>query len=222
MHSVRIAGTMTQVSVGKILCVGRNYADHAREMMAEIPEEPVVFLKPSTALLSNGHEIVRPAISRELHHEVELVVVLGTGGKNIAASDARSHILGYAVGLDMTLRDLQSAAKKKGLPWSIAKGFDTSAPVSEVIPAARVVDPGTLRIRCTVNGTVRQDASVQSMMFSAEQLIQFISTVFTLEAGDLIFTGTPEGVGEVKPGDRIEAELVGFTSIAHTVRSEAV
>lgn len=219
MRTVPIRNTGTGVNVGKILCVGRNYAEHAKEMNAEVPEFPVVFLKPPSALLLNGEPIIRPKISKSLHHEVELVVVIGMEGKNIPLSEARSHILGYAVGLDMTLRDVQAEAKKKGLPWAIAKGFDTSAPLSEIIPSASLPDPSNVELVCKVNGAVRQRSSTRNMIFPVDRLISELSTIFTLEPGDLIFTGTPEGVGEVVDGDTIEAELVGFTRISHHVKA---
>ncbi|HZY10955.1 MAG TPA: fumarylacetoacetate hydrolase family protein [Bacteroidota bacterium] len=206
--------------VGKILCLGRNYAEHAKEMNAEIPDHPVIFLKPSTAIIHSGDDIILPKISRQLHHEVELVVAIGKRGKNIIASEADSYILGYGVGLDMTLRDVQFEAKKKGLPWSVAKGFDTSAPVSEIIPVSKITNPSELIIRCSVNGSKRQETSVSKMIFSIDKIIEYTSSIFTLEPGDLIFTGTPEGVGEIKPGDLIEAELIGYAKISHHIKGE--
>lgn len=219
MHFVRLIGGVTQVEAGKILCVGRNYADHAREMNSPVPESPIIFLKPASSIISNGEDILMPRFSNQMHHEVELVVAIGKRGKNIPAASAREHILGYGVGLDMTLRDVQAKAKKEGLPWSIAKGFDTSAPISEFVAAEKIPEPNALQIRCRVNDVQRQEGCVNQMIFPIEEIIQYISSVFTLEAGDLIFTGTPDGVGEVKPGDRIEAQLVGYTSTAHNVRS---
>lgn len=152
-----------------------------------------------------------------MHHEVELVVAIGEHAKNIPASGAWNIVAGYGVGLDMTLRDIQGIAKKKGLPWSVAKGFDTSAPVSDFIPAANVGQQPTFEIECRVNGVVRQRASTASMMFDVGTLISYISTIFTLEAGDLIFTGTPDGVAAVQPGDVIEAHLSGYASLRTTV-----
>ena len=217
MKSIRFHNSSQQLTVGKILCLGRNYAEHAKEMMAEIPREPVIFLKPSTAIIGNGENIVIPSISHEMHHEVELVVAIGKEGKHISPAQSMQHIAGYAVGLDMTLRDIQSAAKKNGLPWAVAKGFDTSAPVSEFIPAASATDPKAFTIRCSVNGTKKQESSTGDMIFPLEQIISYLSTIFTLEAGDLIYTGTPDGVGPVKAGDIIEAELAGFAKITHQV-----
>jgi 2-keto-4-pentenoate hydratase/2-oxohepta-3-ene-1,7-dioic acid hydratase in catechol pathway len=203
--------------VGKILCLGRNYAEHAREMKADVPASPVVFLKPSTALLRNGEKIQIPPLSRELHYEAEMVVVIGRDGKNIPLEHAMQFVYGYAVGLDMTLRDLQADAKKKGLPWSVAKGFDTSAPVSEIVSKDRIVDPHTLQLTLQVNGTTRQHASTGNMIFRIEQIIAYMSQIFSLERGDLIFTGTPEGVGEAKPGDVLVAELESVGTLTVSV-----
>lgn len=218
MKTIRIAGSKNEIAVGKILCLGQNYAAHAKEMSSEVPTTPVIFLKPPSALISNGETIVRPSISKELHHEVELVVLIGKTGKGIPQSKAYEYVAGYAVGLDMTLRDVQSEAKKKGQPWAVAKGFDTSAAVSEFVPASTIGNPLVQEIRCTVNGSVRQHTSTSEMIFSVDRIISYVSSIFTLETGDLIFTGTPEGVSEVKEGDVIEAELVGHTKISHKVK----
>ncbi len=188
-------------------------------MGAELPATPVVFLKPASAMIRDGEEIVIPSISRQVHHEVELIVAIGKGGKFIRRGDAFGCVLGYGVGLDMTLRDIQTEAKKQGLPWTVAKGFDTSAPVSEIIPAGEIADPHAVTICCRVNGAVRQQTSTGKMLFRIDQIIEYLSSIFTLEAGDLIFTGTPEGVGEVKPGDLVEAELLGFAKTSHRVGS---
>ncbi|HTK82343.1 MAG TPA: fumarylacetoacetate hydrolase family protein [Bacteroidota bacterium] len=217
MKTVKIQGADGGVQVGKILCLGRNYAEHAKEMKSEVPTTPVVFLKPPSALLTNGEPIVRPAISHDMHHEVELIVLIGKNGKNVSAAKAREYVLGFGVGLDMTLRDVQAEAKKKGLPWSVAKGFDTSAPVSEIIPIGKFDGQNEMTIRCSVNGVVRQQTSTSKMIFSVEKIIEYVSGIFTLERGDVIFTGTPEGVGPVVPGDNIEAELAGFAKITHQV-----
>ncbi|HUL42920.1 MAG TPA: fumarylacetoacetate hydrolase family protein [Bacteroidota bacterium] len=216
---VQIYGTGQEIEVRKIFCLGKNYAAHAREMKSEVPSSPVVFLKPPTAILADRKDIRIPSLSKEAHHEVELVVAISRDGKNIPARDAYDYVLGYAIGLDMTLRDVQNEAKKKGEPWTVAKGFDTSAPVSAVIPRSMIPDPHALTIRCTVNGKVRQESTTQNMIFSIPATIAFLSSLFTLERGDLIFTGTPEGVGPVHAGDEIRAELVGFASITHTVRT---
>ncbi len=207
MRRVQIKGVRQEFPVGKIVCIGQNYAEHIREMKAEMPKTPVFFLKPSTAIVPDGGEIVLPSVSHDVHHEVELTLLIGTDGKNILQENARSHLAGYGVGLDMTMRDLQSEAKKKGLPWTLAKGFDTSAPLSEFAPAAKVSDPSSLSLLLKVNGAVRQHSGTNDLIFSVDKLISYISQFVTLEAGDVIFTGTPQGVAQVKPGDRLEASL---------------
>jgi len=217
MGTIIISGGGGSRTVGKIFCVGRNYSEHAGEMKAEIPSEPVIFLKPPSAIIHPPDPVVRPAISKEMHHEAELVVALGAGGRNIPEKEAASAILGYGVGLDMTLRDVQSVAKKKGLPWTVAKGFDTSAPVSEIIPAEPSRAIPVFELYCRVNGHGRQRAQTSAMLFTIPFLIHYLSTIFTLEEGDLIFTGTPAGVGVVHPGDTIEAGLAGTVSIEHPV-----
>ncbi len=203
---------------GKIVCVGRNYAEHAREMNAPLPERPVLFLKPPSAIIQTGGVVRRPPFSNDLHYEAEMVVLIGTRGKDIPESRATDHIEGYGVGLDMTLRDLQSEAKKKGLPWAIAKGFDTSAPISHFASRDEIEHPNELDITLRVNGELRQNSNTRNMIFSIEEIISYVSSVFTLEAGDLIFTGTPEGVGSALPGDTIRAELqdVGILEVSIT------
>lgn len=220
MKHIKIKNTNDLIPVGKIICIGRNYLEHAAEMKAEVPESPVIFLKPSTALVYDGDKIIIPKISNNMHHEVELVVAINEEGKNIKAEDAEKFILGYAIGLDMTLRDVQSEAKKKGLPWSIAKGFDTSAPISDIIPANEIKNPHNLELICKVNGEIRQKGSTGKMIFKIDKLIEYISTIFTLERGDLIFTGTPEGVSQIHPGDIIESEIYGIIKIKNFVVAE--
>ncbi len=217
MKTYRLINSDNEFPVGKILCLGRNYIEHVKEMKAEVSSKPVVFLKPSSAIIHDGENIIIPNFAKELHHEVELVIAIGSGGKNITAKNADDHILGYAVGLDMTLRDVQNEAKIKGLPWTVAKGFDTAAPISDIIEKDKISDPQTLTIMCKVNGEIRQKSSTSNMIFSIQTIIEFLSTIFTLEAGDLIFTGTPEGVGPVKPGDKIEAAIEGYIKISHPV-----
>ncbi len=218
-NAIKIRGSQELFSVTKVFCLGRNYAEHAKEMQSAVPTTPVIFIKPATAILTEGRTILRPKISSLMHHEVELYVALRTGGKNIPPGDAYRHVAGYGVALDMTLRDLQNESKKTGSPWSIAKGFDTSAPVSELIPAREIADPHALTLRCLVNGQLRQHSSTGKMIFRIDAIIAFLSTIFTLEAGDLIFTGTPEGVGPVVPGDTVQAEIEGHVSITHPVGS---
>lgn len=201
-----------QITVPKILCIGRNYAEHAKEMKAEIPSAPVFFMKPSTALVADGGVVRIPSVSKDMHHEVELTVLIGTGGSNIPESEARKHIAGFGVGLDMTLRDVQAEAKKKGLPWTLAKGFDTSAPVSAFVPVGRVPNVPSLTLELKVNGQVRQRGALNDLLFPVERLIAYLSHYIALEAGDIIYTGTPEGVAQVVPGDTMQAALISGTS----------
>ena len=190
---------------GKLICVGRNYAKHAAEMKSDVPETPVLFLKPATSLVGQGGKIILPKASKDVHHELELVVAIGRGGKNIPVGEALNHVDGYALGLDMTARDLQAEAKKNGLPWSVAKGFDTFAPLGSFTKAHDIHDPQDLHLELLVNGEVRQKAHTADMIFPVAELIAYCSTIFTLLPGDLIFTGTPEGVGPVEAGDQLEA-----------------
>jgi 2-keto-4-pentenoate hydratase/2-oxohepta-3-ene-1,7-dioic acid hydratase in catechol pathway len=186
-------------------------------MKAEVPTTPVLFLKPASAILYQGGMVRIPSFSNELHHEVEMVLLIGEGGKDIPSDKAMSFIDGYAVGLDMTLRDVQSEAKKKGLPWSVSKGFDTSAPLSPFVPASTIADPHALDISLKVNGVLRQHSNTRHMIFRIEFMIAHISSIFTLEPGDLVFTGTPEGVGPARPGDVLTAELQDVGSLTVTV-----
>ncbi|MFN3595697.1 MAG: fumarylacetoacetate hydrolase family protein [Rubricoccaceae bacterium] len=206
MH-LPIPGVGDAVRPGKILCIGRNYAEHVREMgdVAGLPAEPVVFLKPSTALVADGGEVVLPRQSSEVHHELEIVAAIGRGGRDIAEADALRHVAGYALGLDLTARDLQARAKEARGPWSIAKGFDTFAPVGPFVPARAVPDVQAVELSLFVNGERRQHGSSAQMLFPVARLVAYLSSVFTLEPGDLVFTGTPEGVGPVRDGDRLEA-----------------
>jgi 2-keto-4-pentenoate hydratase/2-oxohepta-3-ene-1,7-dioic acid hydratase in catechol pathway len=199
--------------VGKILCLGQNYAAHAKEMKADTPTVPVVFLKPSTALLDSGGTVRLPVMSRDVHHEVEMVIVIGKSGSRIDTHQAMDVVAGYAVGLDMTMRDVQADAKKRGHPWAVAKGFDTSAPLSPAVPKDLIADPHTLDISLRVNGSIRQSSNTGLMLFRVPDIIAYLSSVFTLEEGDLIFTGTPEGVGPVRPGDILEATLQSVGSL---------
>jgi 2-keto-4-pentenoate hydratase/2-oxohepta-3-ene-1,7-dioic acid hydratase in catechol pathway len=209
--------TKKRLHVGKVLCIGRNYARHAVEMGSAVPKSPVVFLKPSTAIVRTQGTVVLPAMTSNVHHEVELVVVIGPGGRSIRESEALDHVMAYAVGLDMTARDLQSEAKKKGKPWSIAKGFDTFAPLGPLISADKISDPQALTLSLKVNGMVRQHGHTGDMIFTVAHLISYCSRVFTLEPGDLLYTGTPEGVGSVMSGDQLEAGCTGLPSLTVTV-----
>ena len=208
MKSVILRGEDKFYTVGKIICLGQNYAEHAKEMKFEVPASPVFFFKPPSAIIHGGGQIILPEISHDVHHEVEMTILIGKKGYNIHRSAALSHVAGYGIGLDMTMRDIQIEAKKKGLPWALAKGFDTSAPVSEFIPAETIGDPGSLNVRLLINGKIRQLSSTGKFVFPVDKVIAYISHFITLEPGDIIFTGTPEGVSRVEHGDTLEASLL--------------
>jgi len=208
MAEAHIKGNPEPVEIRKIFCIGRNYAGHAKEMNAPLPEAPVFFLKPTTAIIGEGGIIRIPSISRDLHHEIEMTVLIGRGGNNILKGNALNHVAGYGIGLDMTLRDVQSDAKKKGLPWTLAKGFDTSAPISDFVPAESIQDPHALGVKLDVNGMTRQQSNTDDFIFKIDELIAYISQFFTFERGDIIFTGTPEGVASAAAGDKLEAQLL--------------
>jgi fumarylpyruvate hydrolase len=204
--------------VRRIYCVGRNYVEHAREMGFTGREPPFFFLKPTDAVVPvrAGQVGVMhyPSLTADLHHEVELVVAIGKGGHDIAAADAISHVWGYGVGLDMTRRDLQGEMKKLGRPWCIGKGFDESAPISELRPAAECTIDADTAIRLDVNGTLRQQSVIGKLIWSIPEIIEHLSAAWTLAPGDLIFTGTPEGVAAVGRGDLLSASVVGVASLA--------
>ena len=216
-----VRGSGERLRVGKIVAVGRNYSDHIREMGGPPSAEPVIFLKPPSALVLDGGEISLPQGVGDIHHEVELVAVLDRGGKRIAVQDALDHLLGYAVGLDLTLRDLQAQAKEKGEPWAVSKGFDTSAGLSLVAPKEAAGDGRGLAIRLTVNGELRQNANTSQMLNSVAELIAQVSRFMTLERGDLVYTGTPAGVGPIRPGDVLEATIEKVGSLRLTARAAA-
>ena len=216
--TLTLPGSGSVLRPGKLLCIGKNYARHAAEMKSAVPTEPLVFLKPASALVGDGGAVVLPPMSREVHHEVELVAVIGRGGSHISEQDALDHVGAYAVGLDMTARDLQAKAKQKGHPWSVAKGFDTFAPLGPLVPAEAIPDPQALDLRLTINGEVCQAGLTSDMVFSVATLIAHCSRIFTLEPGDLLYTGTPEGVGPVEEGDVLEATCTGLSPLRVTVR----
>jgi 2-keto-4-pentenoate hydratase/2-oxohepta-3-ene-1,7-dioic acid hydratase in catechol pathway len=213
----------TAVRPGKLLCIGRNYAAHVREMgdVADLPEEPVVFLKPATALVASGGTVVLPRQSQDVHHELELVAVIGRVGKHVSEDDALGHVAAYALGLDLTARDLQAKAKAAKGPWSVAKGFDTFAPLGPLTPAEQVADPQALTLELRVNGAVRQHGTTDRMIFPVARLVSYLSSVFTLEPGDLVYTGTPEGVGPVHAGDRLEGTGTGLAPLVVDVTRDA-
>lgn len=208
MKSVILRGTEKFYTVGKIICLGQNYAEHAKEMKFEVPTAPVFFFKPPSAIIHTGGQILMPEISNDVQHEVEMTILIGQEGSNIHRSAALKHVAGYGIGLDMTMRDIQNVAKSKGLPWALAKGFDTSAPVSDFIPAENVGDPGALNVQLLINGKLRQSSSTSKFVFPVDKVISYISQFITFEPGDIIFTGTPEGVSRVEHGDSLEASLL--------------
>ncbi|MCX7736992.1 MAG: fumarylacetoacetate hydrolase family protein [Candidatus Kapabacteria bacterium] len=202
------------LEIGSIFCIGSNYSKHIREMGGVKPENPVIFLKPRAAYLENGGTIKIPEFSNLCHHELELVVIIGEHCSNINKNDAYKYIAGYAVGIDVTLRDIQNIAKQKGQPWAVAKGFVTSAPISMVVSSSHFNNQiPYFDLLLSVNGELRQKANTSEMERSVAELIEYLSKVFTLNRGDCIFTGTPEGVGQIKSGDKLLAELVGFTKL---------
>ncbi|PSQ97296.1 MAG: isomerase/hydrolase [Bacteroidetes bacterium SW_9_63_38] len=218
---ITLPASQRHVSVGKLLCIGRNYADHAAEMERDVPDEPMVFLKPATALVRSGGTVRLPPPSQDVHHEVELVAVIGTEGRRIPRSDALDYVRAYAVGLDITARDLQNEAKAQRHPWSVAKGFDTFAPLGPLVPASAPDGPQDVELVLRRNGTTRQQASTRDMMFSVAELVHYCSQIFTLSPGDLLYTGTPSGVGPIEDGDRLEACAAGCEPLHVDVVREA-
>jgi fumarylpyruvate hydrolase len=197
--------------VRRIFCVGRNYAEHAREMGGDPTREPPFFFaKPADAIVTDGADMPYPAATADLHFELELVVAIGRGGTDIAEGEAQAHVWGYGVGLDMTRRDLQAQAKKAARPWDMAKGFDLSAPIGDLVPVATtgVLARGALEL--TVNGETRQSSDISRMIWSVPETIAYLSGLVRLAPGDLIFTGTPEGVGAVTRGDLLEGRVAGL------------
>jgi 5-carboxymethyl-2-hydroxymuconate isomerase len=217
MHVVMLQGQTDPVAVGKIVCVARNYAEHARELGNPVPERAVLFIKPASSILADGGTVRIPAYATACHHEIELAVLIGRSAKAVASDQALAHVAGYGVALDLTLRDVQSELKARGLPWEIAKAFDTSCPLSTFVPAAQVADPQRLQMRLTVNGEVRQEGSTAAMLRPVAQLISEASAYFTLETGDILLTGTPAGVGPLVGGDRVEAVIEGVGKLLVTV-----
>ena len=217
MKPLRVKGDSEEICPTKIICLARTYRKHAEEMKSEVPKEPLLFLKPPSAIIRSGETIVIPPASQRVHYEGELAVVIGKGGKNIPEEEARSHVLGYAAFLDITARDIQSGAKSKGHPWSISKGFDTFAPISEVVKKEEIGDPHSLDIQLWVNDEVRQDSNTRYMVFTVDQIIAYISRIMTLERGDIIATGTPEGVGEIIKGDHLRLEIEKVGVLEHPV-----
>ena len=216
--TVEVAGSDDRFPVHRIYCVGRNYAKHAREMgMDPEREPPFFFAKPADAVVANGTPVPYPPRTANLHHEIELVVAIGRGGRGIPVAGALEHVYGYAVGLDLTRRDLQFEAREQGRPWDVAKGFDCSAPIGAIRPAAQMGHPERGSIWLEVNGEARQRANLSEMIWSVPEIVAELSTYFELRAGDLIFTGTPEGVGPVQRGDSLVGGIDGLETLRITI-----
>jgi fumarylpyruvate hydrolase len=209
--TIPITGSNTRFPIRRIFCVGQNYADHAREMGADPNRQPPFFFsKPADAVVESGTRLPFPMHTADLHHEVELVIALGAGGAEVKPEDATSLIFGYAVGIDLTRRDLQSQAKKTGRPWDMSKGFDRSAPVG---PLTRGVPPSQGAISLTIDGRVRQSGDLREMIWGVAEIIACLSTYVAVAAGDLIFTGTPAGVGPIQRGERVRGTIAGIEPI---------
>ena len=215
--SLPVAGQSERFPVHRVYCVGRNYEEHAKEMGFTGREPPFFFLKPTDSLVvvdaGQTGRMPYPSMTKNRHHEIELVVAIGKGGRNIKAADAVKHIYGYAVGLDMTRRDLQNEMKKQGRPWCIGKAFDQSAPIGPITPAAQAGDVNQAEIRLQVNGSDRQRSNVDKLIWNVAETIEHLSAAWELQAGDLIFTGTPEGVAAVVTGDRLGGQVAGLGSL---------
>ncbi|MBU1319466.1 MAG: fumarylacetoacetate hydrolase family protein [candidate division Zixibacteria bacterium] len=206
------------ITPGKILCVGKNYLAHLREMGGSRPmPEPTIFMKPNSAIVSGANEVAIPAAHGVLHHEVELCFVISRTLSRASEQEAGDSISGWGVGIDFTLRDIQSAAKKAGGPWTISKGFDCAAVFGEFVTTGSDFDPLALDIKLSLNGNIRQSANTGQMIFSPAEVVSFVSRFMTIDAGDLFMTGTPEGVGEVKDGDKIDAEISGLPPLKFAI-----
>ncbi|MFN3646335.1 MAG: fumarylacetoacetate hydrolase family protein [Gemmobacter sp.] len=208
-----VQGSDARFPVRRIFCVGRNYEEHAREMGADTREPPFFFTKPADALVTGNAAIPFPPATHDLHHEAELVVALGAGGSDIAPEDARALVWGYAPGNDLTRRDLQAAAKAARRPWDMGKAFDHSAPCGALVPVAACGHPARARITCTVDGKVTQDADIADMIWDVPHIIAHLSRLVRLAPGDLIFTGTPAGVGPVARGQTVRVEIAGLGAV---------
>ena len=218
--SLHVEGTDARFPVGRIYCVGRNYAEHAREMGHDPDREPpFFFMKAANSIVPSGSTIGYPVGTKDVHHEIEMVVAIARGGKNIPVEKALDHVFGYGVGLDMTRRDIQGEAKKMGRPWEMGKSFDESAPVSALVPAAKIGHPAKGAIWLKVNGQVKQQGDLAMQIWTVPEQINYLSNLITLQPGDLIFSGTPAGVGPVKAGDKLEGHVDGVGDLVVTYRS---
>ncbi len=213
MKIIKLKNSNKEMPIGKIVCVGRNYVEHIKELGNEQHEKPVIFLKTTSSIIYSGDKIIYPSFSNDMHHETELVLLIGAKVKNATETEAQKTIAGYGVGLDMTLRDVQNELKKKGHPWTIAKCFDTSTVLSDFISSEDYKLTLDETITLKVNGEIRQNDQLSKMIFNPTQIVEYISSLMTLEPGDLIFTGTPKGVSKVNRGDKLEAEIEGITKL---------
>jgi fumarylpyruvate hydrolase len=219
--AIAVAGTNDLFPVRRIWCVGRNYADHAREMGHDPNREPPFFFqKPADAVVPSGSTLPYPSMTKDLHHEIELVVAIGKGGTNIPVAKALDHVYGYGVGLDMTRRDLQQQAKDLKRPWEMGKSFDQSCPVTPLVPAAKIGHPSKGGIWVKVNGEVKQNGDLNQQIWRVEETIAYLSQFVALEPGDLILNGTPAGVGPCKAGDRLEGHVDGVGDLVITYAAE--
>jgi fumarylpyruvate hydrolase len=216
ISSLPVAGSDDRFPVRRIYCIGRNYAAHAREMGADEREPPFFFMKPCDAIVQDGATIPYPTSTSNLHYEAELVAAIGKAGANIPVEEANDHIFGYGVGIDLTRRDLQNTAKEMGRPWDMGKSFDQSAPCTEIVPAAKIGHPVEGAIWLKVNGETKQSGDIKDMIWNVPESISYLSSLMRLEPGDLIFTGTPAGVGAVVKGDEIVVHVDGVSDL--TVR----
>ncbi|MFH1100950.1 MAG: fumarylacetoacetate hydrolase family protein [Methanobacteriota archaeon] len=206
-----------KIPIGKIICLARTYKNHAKEMNSKVPPTPLLFLKPESAVIFTNQSIRIPPQSSCLHHEVELGVVIQKTCAHVSQENALEYVLGYLIGLDITARDIQTEAKKQGWPWGIAKGFDTFAPLSDVVLKKEIPTPNNLDLLLKINGIVKQHSNTSKMTYSIEHIIEYVSHIMTLKTGDLIMTGTPEGVGPINEGDVLDAELESYCSLHVTV-----
>jgi 5-carboxymethyl-2-hydroxymuconate isomerase len=202
-----------EIPVGKIICVGRNYDEHIAEMASERTSDPVLFLKPATAILNEGNPIVLPAFSQEIHHEIELALIVSQTAKNIISTEWKKYIAAAAIALDLTARDHQAVAKQKGLPWSVSKGFDGACPIGVFVSLNEIENINNLKIELFVNNEKKQSGNTNQMIFPPGALLEYISTIFTLEPGDIILTGTPSGVGPIIHGDDIRGVIENIGEI---------
>ena len=220
--SVPVVGQPERFPVHRIYCVGRNYEEHAKEMGFTGREPPFFFLKPADSLVvvdaGQTGSMPYPSLTKNLHHEIELVVAIGVGGRNIQAADAAKHIYGYAVGLDMTRRDLQNDMKKQGRPWCIGKAFDESAPIGPITRKEQAGDMDQAEISLQVNGSDRQRSTISKLIWNVAETIEHLSTAWEIQPGDLIYTGTPEGVSAVVQGDRLVGQVTGLVSLNIDIR----